>query len=72
MVPGRGDVQTTQLSALAITTAWTIGVIVGLLVPGYSPDRWSLNGGAAKQLVGIQAAVFPEPGTLLTPETSMN
>jgi len=27
-----GDVQTTQLSALAITTAWTIGVVVGLLL----------------------------------------
>jgi len=27
-----GDVQTTQLSALAITTGWTIGVVIGLLV----------------------------------------
>jgi len=27
-----GDVQTTQLSALALTTAWTIGVVVGLLL----------------------------------------
>jgi len=30
LAPGCGDVQTTQLSALAITTGWTIGVVTGV------------------------------------------